>query len=220
MTSKFNNMYPSVGTPCSDKDIAKEMATLAKVNRGTGKELAKNLSLATALLEFNFGVTNGLTIHNSSGKIKDGNYSSNDIAGIFSNNGCVMRCLTNRVKQFDMQDAILIPKLVDKSLAANNEKWTGPTTNMLEDVKTLSLNAIKEYTPGTLKFDKAHGTGHQDQHWLLKLIRNSCSSDLQDIIDKTFNKFPVHQQGVSVYLKLIYDVVFNMTEPVIYVLQI
>ena len=123
MASKFDNMFPSVGTPCSDKDIAKEMATLVKVNLGMGKELTKNLSLATALLEFKFRVTNGLTISNSSGEIKDGNYSSNDIANILSNNGRVMGCLMDHVKQFDMQDAILITKLVDKSLlAANNGK--------------------------------------------------------------------------------------------------
>ena len=182
MTSKFDNMFPSVGTPCSDEDIAKEMATLAKANRGMGKDLAKNLSLATASLEFKFGVTNGLTICNSSGEIEDGNYSSSDIADIFSNNGRVMRCLMDRVKQFDMQDAILIPTLVDKSLAANNGKWAGPTTDMLEDIKTLLLDAIKEYTSDTLKFDKTNGTGRQDQHWLLKLIRNSCSSDLRDIV--------------------------------------
>jgi hypothetical protein len=83
--TKFDAMFPGVGTPCSDEDIAKEMATLAKANRGTGKDLANNLSLATAFLEFKFGVTNGLTIHNSSGEIEDGNYSSNEIAGIFIN---------------------------------------------------------------------------------------------------------------------------------------
>jgi hypothetical protein len=208
-----------MGTPCPGKDIVKEMATLAKVNRRTGKELAKNLSLATASLEFKFGVTNVLTIRNSSGKIEEGNYFSNDIADIFSNNGRIMRCLIDCVKQFDMQDAILIPKLVDKSLAANNGKWAGPTTDMLVDVKTLSLDAIKEYTSNTLKFDKANGTGCQDQHWLLKLICNSCSSDLRDIINKTFNELPVHQQGGSVYLKLMYDIVFNMTEPVIRLFQ-
>ena len=69
--TKFDAMFPAVGTPCSDEDIAKEMATLAKGNRGTGKDLAKNLSLATASLEFKFGVTNGLTIRNSSGEIED-----------------------------------------------------------------------------------------------------------------------------------------------------
>ena len=168
MTSKFDTMFPSVGTPCFNEDTATEMATLAKVNRGTGNELAKNLSLATASLEFKFGVTNGLTIHNSSGEIEEDNYSSNDIANIFSNNGRIMCCLMDCIKQFDTQDAILIPKLVDKSLAANNGKWAGPTTDMLEDVKTLSLNAIKEYMSNTLKFDKANGTGRQDQHWLLK----------------------------------------------------
>ena len=110
--TKFDAMFPGVGTPRSDEDIAKEMATLAKANRGTGKELAKNLSLATASLEFKFGVTNGLNIHNSSGKIEDGNYSSNEIADIFSNNSHVMHCLMDWVKQFDIQDAIKIPKLV------------------------------------------------------------------------------------------------------------
>ncbi len=108
--SKFDTMFPGVGTPCSDEDISKEMATLAKSNRGTGKELAKNLALATASLEFKFGVTNGLTIRNSSGEIEDGNYSSNKIANIFSNNGHDMQCLMDCVKQYNMQDAILIPK--------------------------------------------------------------------------------------------------------------
>ncbi len=121
------------------------MATLAKANCGTGKELAKNLSLAMASLEFKFGVTNGLTIHNSSGEIEDGNYSSNEIADIFSNNGRVMRCLMDCVKQFDMQDAIMIPKLIDKALDVNKGKWSGPTTDMLEDVKTLTLDEVKEY---------------------------------------------------------------------------
>jgi len=102
--------------PCSssNEDIAKEMATLAKATRGTGKDkdLAKNLSMATASLEFKFGVTNGLTIRNSSGEIEDGNYSYNEIADIFSNDGRVMRCLKDRVQQFDMQDASLSTRLL------------------------------------------------------------------------------------------------------------
>jgi hypothetical protein len=114
--TKFDAMFPAVGTPCSDEDVAKEMATLAKGNHGTGKDLTKNLSLATASLEFKFEVINGLTIRNSSGEIEDGNYSSNEIADIFSNNGSVMRCLKDRVQQFDMQDAIMIPKLSTRLL--------------------------------------------------------------------------------------------------------
>jgi hypothetical protein len=92
-------------------------------------------------LEFKFGVTNGLTIRNSSGEIEDGNYSSNEIANIFSNNGRIMRCLKDHIQQFDMQDAILIPKLVNKTSAANSGKLAAPTTDMLKDVKTLTLDA-------------------------------------------------------------------------------
>jgi hypothetical protein len=90
---------------------------------------------------------------------------------------------------------------------------------MLKDVKTLTLDKVKVYSSDILKFDKTNGIGRQDQHWLLKLICNSCLSDLRNIVDKTFNKLPVHQQRGSVYLKLIYDVVFNMTKPIICVLQ-
>jgi hypothetical protein len=216
--SKFDALFPGVGTPCSDEDIAKEMATLSKSNCGTGKELTKNLALATASLEFKFGVTNGLTIRNFGGEIKNGNYSSNEIANIFSNNGHVMQCLMDCIKQYDMQDTILIPKLIDKTFDANKGKWGRPTTDMLKDVKTLTLDKVNEYSSDFLKFDKINGTGCQDQHWLLKLICNSCLSDLNNIVHKTFNKLPVHQQGGSDYLKLIYDVVFNMTEPVVCVL--
>jgi hypothetical protein len=45
---------------------------------------------------------------------------------------------------------------------------------------------------------------------------------LQDIVTETFNKLLIHhhQQGGLVYIQLINDVIFNMTEPVIRVLQV
>jgi hypothetical protein len=87
------------------------------------------------------------------------------------------------VKQFHMQNAIMIPKHVDKTLPANKRKWTGSTTVMLDDLKTLTLDEVKKYASKIFKFDKANETGRQDQHELLKLICNSCSSDLCDIVD-------------------------------------
>ena len=130
-----------------------------------------------------------------------------------------MRCLMDCVKQFDMSDATTIPSLLNKTATANSGKWGGQTVDMLDNVKTLCLEDIQEYTSGILKFDKTDGTLRQDQKWLLKLVPNSCSSNLQDIINETFRQLPIHQQEGSVYLKLIYDVIFNMTEPVVCVLQ-
>jgi hypothetical protein len=121
------------------------------------------------------------------------------------------------VKQFDMSDATAIPSLLNKTAATNSGKWGGQTVDMLDNVKTLCLEDIQEYTSDILKFNKTDGTLRQDQKWLLKLVCNSCSSDLQDIANETFNYLPIHQQGGSVYLKLIYDVI--LTEPVIRVIQ-
>jgi hypothetical protein len=69
----------------------------------------------------------------------------------------------DHAKQYNMQDAILIPKLIDKTFNANKGKWGGPTTDMLKDVKTLTLDKVKEYFSDILKFDKTNGTGRQDQ---------------------------------------------------------
>jgi hypothetical protein len=94
-------------------------------------------------LEYKFGVTNGLTICNSTGEFEDRNYASNKIAEIFCNNRRVMHCLMDCVKQFDMSDATTIPGLLIKTAAANNGKRGGQTVDMLEDIKTLSLEASR-----------------------------------------------------------------------------
>ena len=165
--SKFDAMLPGVGSPCFDKDIAKSMATLVKSNCGTGKELTKNLSVATASLEFKLGVMSGLTIHNSSGKVEDRSYASNEITDIFCNNGCVMCCLMDCVKQFDVSYVTTIPSLLNKTATTNSGKWSGQTVNMLDNIKTLCLEDIQEYTSDILKFDKTDGTLCQDQKWLV-----------------------------------------------------
>jgi hypothetical protein len=219
MLSKFDAMFQSVGTPCMEAEIAQEMATLPKGNGGSGKDLVKNINYATALSEFKFGVTSGLIIQNTHGEIEVGNYASNEIANIFSNNSRVMCCLMDQVKQYDMEDATNIQTLIDDSMDANKGKWGAPTINMLKDVKTLSMENVKAYTFDVLKFDHKNGTGHQDQLWLLKLVQNSCSSDLCDIANEKFNVLPVNQQRGLVYLKLIYNVIFNMNKPVVCILQ-
>jgi len=91
--SMFECHVPWSGNPCSDEDMP-HSKTLAKANCGAGKKLTKNLSLGNASFKFKFGVTNSLTICNSSGKIEEGNYSSNEIANIFSNNGHIRHCLS------------------------------------------------------------------------------------------------------------------------------
>ena len=65
-----------------------------------------------------------------------------------------MRCLMDCVKQFDMSDATTIPSLLNKTATANSGKWGGQTVDMLDNVKTLCLEDIQEYTSGILKFDK------------------------------------------------------------------
>jgi hypothetical protein len=205
--------------PCTDAEIAQEMATLAKGDHRSGKDLIKIMNYATAPLEFKFGVTSGLTIKNTHGEIEDSNYTSNEIADIFPNNGRVLHCLVDWVKQYDMEDATNIPMLNEDLVDANKGKWGAPTIDMLEDVKTLSMKNVKAYTSDVLKFKQKNGTGHQDQLWLLKLVQNSCSSYLCDIANKKFIVLPVNQQGGLVYLKLIYNVIFKMTEPVVCTLQ-
>jgi hypothetical protein len=82
------------------------------------------------------------------------------------------------------------PQAHQQDFDVNKGKWGIPTTDMLKDAKTLTLDKVKEYFSDILKFDKTNSTGCQDQHWLLKLICNSCSSDFCNIVNETFNKLP------------------------------
>ncbi len=84
-------------------------------------ELAKNLSLATDLLELKFGIPMDSL---SAAPVVNLKMAITLIADIFSSIGCIMHCLFDCVKQFGMQNAIMMSKCVNKTLAVI--KGNGP----------------------------------------------------------------------------------------------
>ena len=50
-------------------------------------------------------------------------------------------------------------------------------------------------------------------------VKNSISNNLQALVDKKFACLPVSKQGGSVYIKLLLNIVYNLTDTVIPALQ-
>lgn len=50
-------------------------------------------------------------------------------------------------------------------------------------------------------------------------VKNSISNNLQALVDKKFACLPVSKQGGSVYIKLLLNIVYNLTDTVIQALQ-
>jgi hypothetical protein len=46
-------------------------------------------------------------------------------------------------------------------------------------------------------------------------VHNSTEANLKTLVDDKFDVLPVDEQGGSVYLRLLFDIVYNMTEPVV-----
>jgi hypothetical protein len=53
----------------------------------------------------------------------------------------------------------------------------------------------------------------------LTAVKNSISNNLQALVDKKFSCLPVSKQGGSVYIKLLLNIVYNLTDTVIQALQ-
>ena len=79
----------------------------------------------------------------------------------------------------------------------------------------VSLDTVKKYVSDTMQLTPANSPARQTQVWALEATRASISSDLRTLVDSKFDVLPVSEQGGSVYLKLLFDIIYNMTEPVI-----
>ena len=122
-------------------------------------------------------------------------------------------CIRDSVK------AVHIPILLDATLPASGGRWGNKTVNLLDSPTAVTLGTVKQYTSDTNKYAKADSPARQTQAWFLDALRNSISSDLKALVDKKFDALPVSEKGGSVYLKMIFDIVYHMTDPVIRALQ-
>ena len=66
-----------------------------------------------------------------------------------------------------------------------------------------------------MQFTQPNAPARQTQGWFLESVRASISIDLRTLVDSKFDVLPIPEQGGSVYLKLLFDIIYNMTEPVI-----
>lgn len=216
-TNKYDNLF-SAATPMSVEDIKKESSTLSENNRGAkgSQELLKNHYRATKGTAQKFITLQALT---SSGTTTDteeeGVVSTSDVSVVYQYCAEATKELETIIAQFDYYKAVDIPELLDESQLASNGRWGATTTNLLKNPTLVSLDTVKAYTRDTMQLTQPNAPARQTQGWFLECVRASISIDLRTLVDSKFDALPITEQGGSVYLKLLFDIIYNMTEPVI-----
>ena len=216
-TNKYDTLFSEV-SPMKDADIKKESSTLSESNRGAkgSSELLKNHHRATKGTTNKFITLQALTSSvTTSDTEEEGVVTTSDVSVVFQQCGEATKELVAIVTQYDYTKAVEIPEILDESKPASSGRWGTKTLNLLKNPTSVSLDTIKKYVSDTMQFTPADAPSRQTQVWMLETIRASVSSDLKTLVDSKFDILPVAQQGGSVYLKMLFDIIYNMTEPVV-----
>jgi hypothetical protein len=215
-TSKYDKLFSS--NPLGDDEIKQETSFLSEKDRGVkgSSELTKNYIRATRGAKTKFITLKALA---SSGTTtdteEDGVISTSDISIMFQQCAQASKQLKEIVTQFDYHKGVEIPDYADSSKPATNGRWANKTTNILENPTSVTLDHVRAYTSDLIRCTPPNSTEWQTQYWLLDTVRDSVSADLKTLVDYKFDVLPVDEQGGSVYLKMVFDIVYNMTEPLI-----
>ena len=215
-TSKYDNLFAS--TDLDDDDIKLESSFLSENDRGAkgSPELAKNYIRATKGTNTKFITLRSLKSNNVTTETEeDGVIDTADISTVFQQCGLATKQFKEICTEFDYGKMVEIPEYADSSKPATKGRWSNKTINLLENPTSVSLEHVKAYTSDLIRRTKADSTARQTQFWSLKALQKSVSGDLKTLIDDKFDVLPIDEQGGSVYLKLLFDIVYNMTEPVI-----
>ena len=214
--SSFNAFFGD-GSRLTAAEIKTSMSVRSRKDRGSGKELQKLMDAATYALTNRAGVRRGMVLSNKDGELEEGNVSANEIGIAWEHAGRFVTELSLRIETYDMSSSIIIPSIVDDTKNPNDGKWGGSTKNLCKEVMSVDMETIKEFVKDIIECDKPGDAGlsRMDQKWLLLLLRKSCSSDLINLVDRTFLKLEPCYQGGTVFLKMIFDVIFAKSTSVI-----
>jgi hypothetical protein len=215
-TSKYGNLFSS--THLDDDEIKQESSFLSENDRGAkgSSELTKNYIRATKGTRTKLITLRALRLSNITTKTEEeGVIDTTDIWIMFQQCGLATKQLKEICTTFDYYKGVEIPEYVDSSKPATSGQWSNKTINILDNPTSVTLEHVKAYTSDLIRCTPTNSTARQTQFWLLDAVRDSVSGDLKTLVDDKFDVLPVDEQGGSVYLKLLFDIVYNMTEPVI-----
>ena len=220
-TNIYDNLFCNT-TPLGDDEIQQESSYLSENDRGAkgSTELLKNHIRATQGTKTKYIALSALSSNAITTDIEeDGVISTTEISIVFQQCAQATKQFKEIVTKYDYGKATMIPMYADSSKPASSGRWSNKTINILDNPALVTLAHARAYTSDIIKLTPANSTERQTQVWSLESARNSVSEDLKNLVDDKFYALPLDEQGGTVYLKLLFDIVYNMTEPVIRALQ-
>jgi len=205
-------------TAVTINELRAEQTVVSRANRGAkgSKERLKTQKAATEALETKFGVPKHF-VSNVNGESETGNIQSERLSEIIVSSARKTKKLKERCADYDLSSALLIPVVVDGNATMPCNRWGGQERDLLENFGSISLEECMAWTKDTLQ----HGGDEDqaDQTWLLQLMRNSCTEEILTRIDANFEELEPAYKGGTVFIKLMFNVIIDLTDSVVESLQ-
>jgi len=219
-TNVLDQLFAVYQTPMSKKDIIQELSCLAAIDRRAkgSTELQKSFACATKGTTTKFMTIKGLSKETGDTE-EEGVTTTSDISVVFQTCAKASKDLERIVVMYNYNTSINISFLCDANKDPSSGQWSNKTVNLLPNPMGVTIKSVKKYTHNVLKFSPKTDPARQTQDWRLATIKASTSTDLRALVNKKFDRLPVSKQGCSVYLTLLYNIIYNMTDTVIHALQ-
>ena len=149
--------------------------------------------------------------------------SSNKYANLqseYAGNLAKIKNFKRHMDAWDMSDPFVIPKLIDPTALAVDDRWaerkmTG--VHLLKNWGKLTLQQCRAWQRDS--FDYASLEDLTSMEWAKTLMMNSCDALLVERIDEKFEDLSLYEQGGVTYIKLALDEMFTISNTVVATLQ-
>lgn len=187
------------------------------------KDIGKVEALATASIEQKFDTPKYLFTNKMGEPVaEDTSFFDASVPEQFLRTAVRAQAVQKRVIDYDMTNITQIPVLrVAEYDPAKTpaDRWDfTQRRDLFDHIGSISMKECEFWTEDCLRWAKEK-FDPQDQQWLKELLSNSCTFELQQVVDERFAALPVKRQGGVTYAKILFDTLYKLDDKVVLALQ-
>jgi hypothetical protein len=169
---------------------------------------------ATAAIPELFGAAKRFCTKNLDSKLS---YKYKDIQSKYVGNLDKLKLFRKCMEGFDMFNPFIVPLWIDPDAISVLDRWGDRKANGIDITKHWSQVLLKHGCAWQRDtFDWCtHGNNLTSMEWVKEFLTNSCDINLEKRIDEKFDQLFEYEQGGIMYLKIVLDEMFTMSNMVV-----
>ena len=186
-----------------DAELEKDRVLIPKELRGTpgSKDYINNMVKATTSIEHKFGVAYHF-VSSQNGEVEEGNQTKQQfIQDTYITNLTKLDDLDSHMQKYDMKDQFFIGKLKagldPTSVKHVADLWDHEQLDLFQHWDKISWETACYWQYSINK--RCEGEDKTSNKWALEAIKNSCTTDLKDLINHKYGRISSSFKGAVTY---------------------